>query len=240
MQSMLVRDVMTDAVVVARGDTSYKQLVDVLADCEVSAVPVVDADDRVLGVVSEADLLHKVEFDGAEPHSRLLDRLLRRSAREKATGDTAAELMTSPAVTVRPETPLAQAARLMEQRRVKRLPVVDESGRLVGLVSRRDLLRPFSRGDAEIRRDVVEEVLGRTLAADPRDVRVEVVDGVVTVTGQVGRRSTVDIIIRLVRGVPGVVDVVSHLECEYDDTDEVRRRYVFGFPPDQGMSQARH
>lgn len=227
MSGLAVRDVMTDMVVVVREDTGYKDIVDALADFKVSAVPVVDADGRVLGVVSEADLLHKMEFGGADGHLGLLHRRRQRAAQQKATGDTAADLMSAPAVCVAPSAAVGEAARLMEAEHVKRLPVVDVEGRLVGIVSRRDLLRVYLRPDTAIEREVASEVLRRTLAVEPGDVEVEVSAGVVRLTGNTDRRSTADIAVRLARAVDGVVDVVDELTYRYDDTEDLNRRYLF-------------
>jgi CBS domain-containing protein len=227
MGTQRVRDVMTELVVVVRPDTGYKQVVDVLVDLAVSAVPVVDDDGRVLGVVSEADLLHKAEFAGTDLHAWLFDRPGRRAAKAKAAGDTAGELMTSPAVTISSAVTIGEAARLMDSRHVKRLPVVDDNGVLVGIVSRRDLLRPYTQPDSTIERDVRDQVVRRTLWAEPQSIEIKVSDGVVTLSGQADRRSTAQIAARLTRAVDGVVDVVDELTWEFDDTEVARRRYVF-------------
>jgi CBS domain-containing protein len=227
MSGRTVRDVMTDMVVVVREDAGYKEIVDALVDFGVSAMPVVDGDGRVLGVVSEADLLHKVEFSDEDRQVRLFDRRRMRAAKEKAEGDLASELMTSPAVTIHPGDSIAAAARRMETERVKRLPVVDADGKLVGIVSRRDLLRVYLRPDPAIRAEIVNQVLRRTLAVEPSTMDIEVTAGVVRMTGKTDRRSTAEIAMRLVRAVDGVVDVVDELTYEYDDTADTHRRYVF-------------
>jgi CBS domain-containing protein len=212
-----VKDVMIPEVVVVTPDCGFKHIVDVLADFKVSAVPVVD-DGTVVGIVSEADLLHKVEFGGAVEHARRFERRARRTARAKAAGETARDLMSSPVVTVGPDASIGAAARLMEQHHVKRLPVVDETtGRLVGVVARRDLLRRYLRPDADIRREIVEEVLLRTLWIDPTDIAVSVTEGRVTLGGRPDRRSTAQIAVRLARGVDGVVSVTDHLSWRFDD-----------------------
>jgi CBS domain-containing protein len=225
MATQLVRDVMTEPVVAARPDTGYKEIVEVIARFGVSALPVIDDDCHVLGVVSEADLLHKVEFTGEDMHARLFERR-RRSARKKAAGDTAGELMTSPPITVGPEAPAKVAARLMDSAQVKRLPVVDAEGRLLGIVARRDLLRVYVRSDATIQHDVVNQVLRRTLLLAPSEIDVSVTDGIVTLRGTTDRRSTAQIAVRLTHTVDGVVDVTDELTSEYDDTADIRRGYV--------------
>jgi CBS-domain-containing membrane protein len=222
-----VRDVMTELVIVVRPDTGYKQMVDVLVDFAVSAVPVVDDDGCVLGVVSEADLLHKAEFADTDLHARLFDRRSRKAAKAKAAGDTASELMSSPAVTIKSAATIGEAARLMDSQRVKRLPVVDDTGLLVGIVSRRDLLRPYLQPDSGLERAVRDQVLRRTLWADPQAIEVAVSGGVVTLSGTADRRSTAQIAARLTRAVDGVVDVVDEMTWEFDDTAVSRQGHVF-------------
>ena len=172
MQRRTVKDVMTHNVVAVTEETSYKEIVPTLAQKLVSAVPVVDDGMVVLGIVSEADLLHKMQFSGLEPHVHLLERKQRRIARTKASGDIAHELMSSPAVTVSSGASLPAVAKMMDDERVKRLPVVDEQGRLVGIVSRSDLLRVYLRDDAAIRDEIRAHVLRRTLWIDPETITV--------------------------------------------------------------------
>jgi CBS domain-containing protein len=227
MTGQRVRDVMTTVVVTVAPDRGFKQIVDVLADFKVSAVPVVDADGVVVGLVSEADLLHKVEF-GTDAPTRLFEGRIRRESRAKASGQTAHELMSSPAITIDPSASIGMAARLMEQRRVKRLPVVDEAtGRLVGIVSRRDLLRPYLRPDSEIKDDVAISVLRDSMWIDPAGIEILVDDGRVVLRGRVDRRTTATIAERLVQALDGVVAVDNELTWEFDDMAVSRRRYMF-------------
>jgi len=218
-----VQEVMTTNVATVGEGAPFKEIVRVLAERRISALPVLDAAGRVVGVVSEADLLHKEEFpEGRDDRWRIEGRR-RRTARAKAAGDTAAELMTAPAVTVGPEATVAEAAKLLERHGIKRLPVVDDAGRLVGIASRADLLKVFLRSDQDIRREVREDVLLHTMWVDPDAFTVEVRDGVVTLAGPLEFRSLIPIAIRLVHGVDGVVDVVDRLWFEVDDTrDELR------------------
>jgi CBS domain-containing protein len=218
---------MTSTVVAVRERADYKEIVDALAEYGVSAVPVLDEDDRVVGLVSEADLLPKVEFAGDDLRVRLFERSRRRTARAKAAGDTAAELMSSPAVTIIPDASIVQAARLMETERVKRLPVVGDEGRLAGIVTRRDLLRVYLRPDAAIAKDVMTDVFGEATGIRPAEVRVEVADGVVKLLGTVERRTAAQLGVRLARAVTGVVDVVDELTYRHDDTADLTTRYVF-------------
>jgi CBS-domain-containing membrane protein len=228
MRRQTVKDVMTRDVVSVAETTQYKDIVQILAERTVSAVPVVDDAGKVIGIVSEADLLHKMQYSGLEPHVHLLERKQRRVARAKADSEEARDLMTSPALTVDSDTPLPSVAKTMDDERVKRLPVVDEQGRLVGIVSRRDLLRVYLRDDATIRDDIREQVLRRTLWMDPDMVTVTVDHGVVTLAGTADRRSTAQITVRLCEGVDGVVDVVDQLGYEYDDTADLNRRHLMG------------
>ncbi|MCZ7429788.1 CBS domain-containing protein [Micromonospora sp. WMMA1949] len=217
MRTWQVQDVMTRNVASVREGTAYREIVDVLADRHVTAAPVVDETRRVLGVVSEADLMYKVEFLGRPRERGILPDRHRREARAKAGATLAADLMTAPPVTITPDATIVEAARLMDARGVKRLPVVDDLGRLVGIVTRGDLLKVHLRPDAGIRRDVVEEVLWRSLGVRDGVVDVTVDRGVVTLTGQVERRSTVQLAVRLTRQVSGVVEVVDALGYAIDD-----------------------
>jgi CBS domain-containing protein len=179
-----VRDVMTPQVVVVAPDCGYKHVVDVMVDFKVSAVPVVE-DGVVVGLVSEADLLH---------------------------------------ITIGPSESIGAAARMMEQHRVKRLPVVDEStGRLVGIVARRDLLRPYLRPDEEIKEDVATQVIRDALWIDPAGIDIAVNDGRVVLRGRVDRRTTAAIAVRLVQALAGVVSVDDELTWDFDDVAAGKR-----------------
>jgi CBS-domain-containing membrane protein len=230
MKTWSVDDVMTTAVVTVNEATSYRELVDLLVRHRFSAVPVVDEFQRVTGVVSEADLLRKIEYAGQEEPRMFEGRRRRRSERVKAVGRTAADLMSTPPVTVLSGTSIAAAARLLDGESVKRLPVVDDLGRLVGIVSRGDLLKVHLRPDADILADVRTGVLAPYLASagDGRTVRAEVADGVVTLTGQVERWSTLDVIDRLIRQISGVVAVVDQLGYDYDDSNILGTGIAFG------------
>jgi CBS domain-containing protein len=218
MRKWAVRDVMTTDVVSVHGDTPYQEIVAILAERNVSAVPVVDESWHVTGVVSEADLLPKIEFSGDENERHLFERRSRRSARAKAHGDLAGELMTAPAVTIEPSAPLVAAAKLMDGDHLKRLPVVDDQGQLVGIVSRRDLLKTHLRPDPEILDEVVTDVLQDVMSVNPSSVEVDVADGVVTLRGTLDRRTSAAIAERLTASVPGVVAVVDELTWDFDDT----------------------
>lgn len=229
MKTWRVDDVMTTDVITVTENASYRDIVDLLMKHRLSAVPVVDYLDRVTGIVSEADLLRKIEYAG-EGEPRLFDGRRRRGARIKASARTAADLMTTPVVEVMRGTAIVAAARRMDEEKVKRLPVVDELGRLVGMVSRSDLLKVHLRSDDDIRADVQSNVVEPIILDGGIAVRTDVIGGVVTFTGQVDRWSTADIAGRLTRLIPGVVEVVNEFDFQYDDRKElnVRRGAVAG------------
>ncbi|MCX4993132.1 CBS domain-containing protein [Streptomyces sp. NBC_00568] len=212
MHHRTVEELMSRDVVRARPETPFKELVRLLEENDVTAVPVVDKLGRPAGVVSEADLLRK-SADQSDPSGRTPVPHLEAWERAKAEGSRAEELMTAPAVCARPEWTVVEAARLMETQNVKRLPVVDEADRLVGVVSRGDLLRIFLRRDEAIREEITGDLLRHTLGLDPRDVTAEVRDGRVTLTGTVEHRSLIPVIEQLCRGVDGVVSVSGKLGC---------------------------
>ncbi|WP_406423009.1 CBS domain-containing protein [Streptomyces sp. NBC_00873] len=193
MKTRTVGEVMTSEVVCASRQTPLDDVVRLLDRHRIRALPVVDHDDKVVGVVSGADLAHG------------------------SVATTAGELMTTPAVTIHPEQRVADAARLMERQEVDRLPVVDEEDRLIGIATRRDLLRVFSRTDEEIRQQVVEEVLVSALGLPPDAVAVSVRDGMVMLEGSLRHRSDVPLAVRSTWRLEGVVGVVSRLGFDIDD-----------------------
>jgi CBS-domain-containing membrane protein len=215
-----VQDVMTREVVAARGPTPFKELVRLLSEHRVTAVPVLDDAGRVVvGVVSESDLALKEVAPLREAHTPAFETTQRRDERAKAASLTAAELMTAPAVTAGPEEPVATAARRMYDRRVKRLPVVDHSGALVGIVTRADLLKVFLRSDEELRFDVLDHVIGDLVPLPAGAVEVEVSNGVVRLAGCVRRRSQALTLERVTGTVDGVVGVDCRLTWKVDDIE---------------------
>ncbi|MDW4908632.1 CBS domain-containing protein [Streptomyces sp. ADMS] len=218
-----VGSVMTTEVVRATYSTTFKEVARLLADHRISGLPVVDEDEKVIGVISETDLMLRQAAtpDPYEPKRRFRLAGLTRSARRravKAEARTAGRLMTAPPVTVNADDTIVEAARTMAQRRVERLPVLDEEQRLVGIVSRRDVLQVFLRPDAEIRDTVINEVLVRTLWLPPRGTDVFVAEGVVTLSGQMERKSETEIAVSMTRQTDGVVAVVDELTYRLDDT----------------------
>jgi CBS domain-containing protein len=210
---LTVADVMTRDVVTVIPEAPFKQLEQLMAEHRISAVPVVDAAGVTVGIVSEADLLLKTEAEGVAGGG------WRHGSRErdsKAHAQTAGGLMSSPAISVESAALLAAAARMMRKGNVKRLPVVD-GGRLVGIVSRADVLKAYLRSDADILADVVEGVIKGSMWLDPETIDVEVDDGVVRMHGNVDRRSEVEILNRLTLGVEGVIGVESSVTFRFDD-----------------------
>lgn len=198
-----VNDVMTHTVVSIGQDAPFKEIVELMEQWHVSALPVVAGEGRVIGVVSEADLLLKEEFRGDSPDRPAPPQRLADLAKSHAV--TAEALMSSPAVTVHPDATLAQAARIMAVRRIKRLPVIDRLGILQGVVSRSDLLKVFLRSDAEIAAEVARTVSAYLF---PRQTVTTTVDeGVVTFHGPLPDRRLVPVAARLAQAVEGVVDV---------------------------------
>jgi CBS-domain-containing membrane protein len=204
-------------VVTVRPTTGFKEIVETLANHRLRAVPVVGEDDRVLGVVSEADLMHKAELAGDRTPAGLLHRKRVRTARAKANAGIAADLMTAPAVVIAADETVTTAAKLMDDQRIRWLPVADSCGRLVGVVTRSDVLRQYLRKDEAIRREILDEVLVRAMWIQPTALDVTVDRGVATLGGTLDRRGDIEIVRDLVRTVAGVVDVVCHLSYRYDD-----------------------
>ncbi|MFH8342342.1 CBS domain-containing protein [Streptomyces sp. AM6-12] len=200
---------MTRAAVAVGRTALFKDIVARMEQWHVSALPVLEGDGRVVGVVSEADLLPKEEFRDSDPDRMTQRRRLGDLA--KAGGVSAEELMSTPAVTVHADATLAEAARIMALKRVKRLPVVTSEGVLEGVVSRGDLLKVFLREDRELADEIRRDVLDVLFPAPVEPLHVVVVDGVVTLTGKVTDGTRIPLAVHMVRGVEGVVGVDCHL-----------------------------
>jgi len=207
--SSTVKDVMSTHVMAVRPDAGYKEMAVMLREQRVSAFPVVDDDGKVIGLVSEGDLLVKEALEGTVP--RTLQGLAQRRVRSQVTGLTAADLMTKPAVTIGPGEPVSHAARLMYSQRVKRLPVVSDDGRLIGIVTRSDVLSVYRRTDREIEQEVTRELILGTFMCDPVRFDVIVKSGVVTITGTPETAQVGHDIVRAVRHMEGVVAVRDRL-----------------------------
>lgn len=219
---LTVRDAMTPKTITVGPDAQLKDVARVLIDAGISGVPVVDESGAVLGIVSEADFLIKGQGAQALRHRRLA-RLLGESETTrrqvaKIAARTAGEAMSSPAVTIAPTRSLQDAAATMTRAAVNRLPVV-ENGRLVGIVTRADLVRAYLRTDEELARTIREDVLLRILWLDPAAFEVQVLDGEATVRGHVERRSTARIVEETIAMVPGVVSLAADIRWTLDDRD---------------------
>jgi CBS-domain-containing membrane protein len=215
-----VKDVMTTRVIWVSKGATFQEMAAALHEYRVSAFPVVDDDRKVIGVVSEADMLTK---EALIDEPGLVGGILHRRDQAKARGVTAGDLMTTAVVAVRPEDTVEHAAKLMYDRGVKRLPVTDENGRLAGIVSRADVLSVFDRTDSAIRKEITHDVLLGEFLVDPTAFQVTVMDGIVTLAGRPGTRGTGHEIVRRVRHVPGVV--------------AVRDRLTYPPPPERPASQ---
>jgi CBS domain-containing protein len=218
-----VGSVMSTEVVRATYGTPFKEVARLLGEHRISGLPVVDEDEKVIGVISETDLMvRQAETpDPFEPkkHSRLT--VLTRQGKTRAakvSARTAGQLMSGPPVTVHADNTIVEAARTMAQHRIERLPVLDEENRLVGIVTRRDLLKVFLRPDSEIREEIVKEVLVSALWLAPRSIDVQVVEGVVTLAGHMERKSETEIAVSMTRQIDGVVAVVDKLNHRLDDS----------------------
>ncbi|MER3410401.1 MAG: hypothetical protein C4305_05890 [Thermoleophilia bacterium] len=221
---MRVEQVMTKDVKTVTPDTPLREVARILAESKISGIPVVE-DGKLVGVVSEADIL--VKERGERPGRGGLLGLLVDEGREletKLQARTAGEAMTSPAITIEPKRTVTEAAATMVEKKVNRLPVVDDEGNLVGIVTRADLVRAFVRSDEEIAREIREDVVFRTLWIPPEQVEVEVEKGVVTLRGHVENRSDAELLAKFVQRVPGVIAVESSLTWE--DEDGRRKRGV--------------
>jgi CBS domain-containing protein len=215
---------MTTSVLSVPADAPFAEVARVLFTGGVRALPVLDGDGALLGVVSEGDLLATAQRgDPPPPPPPPWQRHLRRPRSAdvadsgRAGAATAAGLMTAPVVTIGPDATVAHAARCMREHRLGWLPVVDEAGRLVGVLGRTDLLAVFLRPDDEIRHEVADEVLGRMLLVDPRRVDIEVDGGVVTLSGQLDTRADAELAVRFVERLEGVVAVVDRLTYQFDE-----------------------
>jgi CBS domain-containing protein len=213
---------MTRSVITVGPDTPLREVARLLDEHRISGVLVVDEQEALLGVVSEADFLVEAQ-GGASVRRSPIARLFGRAGDTRAPGDrhfasTASELMTSPVISIGPSELIADAAAVMTKQRINRLPVV-EDGRLVGIVTRADLVRSYVRTDEQLAASIRDEVLLQTLWLDPKEFEVTVTDGIATIRGSVDRRSSAEMIARTAVLVPGVRDVVSEVRWTIDDAE---------------------
>jgi CBS domain-containing protein len=205
---------MSTHVIAARESAPYKELAAMLRNQRVSAFPVIDEDNKVIGIVSETDLLTKEALEGTVP--RTLDSLTDQRVRSQVNAVTAADLMTTPPVTIGPDEPVSHAARLMYNQRVKRLPVISDDGTLIGIVTRSDVLSVYSRPDAEIQHEISQGLILGTFLSDPDGFKVTVKDGIVTIEGEPESTAVGHDIIDVARHMEGVVAVRDRLSYPSD------------------------
>jgi CBS domain-containing protein len=221
---MRIKELMTPDALAVGPEAPLKDVAAILAEHHISGLPVISERRTVLGVVSEADIL--VKEQGHEPrHGGLFGWLLEGGLADEAklAARTAGEAMTSPAITIGAEKQVSEAARAMTENGIKRLPVVDADGKLVGIVTRADLVKAFARPDAEVAHEISEEVVRHTLWIEDERLDVSVERGEVTLSGQLERRSDAELLPRFVARVPGVVSVHSTLTWAWDDRKAVEK-----------------
>jgi CBS domain-containing protein len=204
-----VKDVMSTHVFAVRENATFKDIAARLREQRVSAFPVLDRENKVIGVVSEADLLTKEALDSEL--SGALRGMMHHREQAKAAALTAVDLMTKPAVTIGPDEPVSHAARLMYSRRVKRLPVTSADGTLIGIVTRSDVLSVYSRPDADIRNEISQNLILDAFLCNPASFTVTVKDGIVTIEGDPETTAVGRDIIEAARHVEGVVAVRDRL-----------------------------
>ncbi|MFO7571277.1 MAG: CBS domain-containing protein [Gaiellaceae bacterium] len=214
---MKVEKLMTTDVAAVQPEASLKEVAEVLATKRISGVPVVDAEGVVLGVVSEGDIVGIEAGEAHEERGGLLGRLLWAAPPERLEARTAEEAMSAPALTVSPHTEVAEAARTMTEAGVNRLPVVDGEGKLLGIVTRADLVRAFVRSDEEIEHELREDVALNTLWIDASDLEIRVEGGEVTFGGRVESKTDAELLAHFATRVPGVVTVTSNLSWDVEN-----------------------
>ncbi|MFH1329353.1 MAG: CBS domain-containing protein [Actinomycetota bacterium] len=221
---MKVRDIMTTDPVKVTGATRLKEAARLMVHHRVSGLPVVDEAGKLVGIVSEGDFIRR-EAGRDRPHGvSLLDAVFGEGELQPVGAETVAEVMTRSVVTITPEATVGEAARVMGRRNVKRLPVVDLEGDLVGIVSRSDVVGAFTKPDDVIEDEVREDVVRRLLFLDPELVQVSSADGVVTLEGELENRTEAHLLEELARRIAGVVRVESRLRYKVDDR-KLERNY---------------
>ena len=225
---MRVRDLMTTDVLTVRSSTRLKEAAALLAERRISGLPVVDGEGHVLGVLSEGDILYKES--GVSDRPGLLGRLLAVPPTDvdlKLAARTVGEAMSAPALTIGPRRPVTEAATVMIEEGVNRLPVIDDDERLIGIITRADLVRAFVRSDAEIEREIRDDVFRRTLWLEPDTIQIEVAGGEVRLSGEVETRSDAELIPTFVQRVPGVVSVLSKVRWRDENGNRPGRAVVW-------------
>ncbi len=220
---MKVRDLMTTDPLTVSADTLLKEAARTMVRNKVSGLPVI-SDGALIGIVTEGDFLRQ-EANRDQPYRfSLLDALFGEGSVDPPAVETVSEVMTENVITIRPEATIGEAARVMANKRVKRLPVIDDDGALIGIISRADVVNAFTKPDEIIEDEVREDIVRRLLFLDPEDVGVSVEDGVVTLEGEMENRTEAHLLEELTRRVEGVVRVNSQLTFLVDD-QKAERHY---------------
>lgn len=223
---MKVRDLMTTDPLTAAPDMLLKEAARLMVRNKVSGLPVI-SDGDLIGIVTEGDFLRQ-EANRDQPYRfSLLDALFGDGPSDPPAVETVSEVMSEHVITISPDASIGEAARVMANQRVKRLPVIDDDGMLVGIISRADVVNAFTKPDEVIEDEIREDIVRRLLFLDPEDVGVAVVDGVVTLEGEMENRTEAHLLEELTRRVEGVVRVDSKLTFVVDD-ERVERRYPLG------------
>lgn len=221
---MRVRDIMTTDPIRVTADTLLKEAARLMVRHHVSGLPVVTEDGELVGIVTEGDFLRQEASRDRPYGASLLDALFGEGSVQAPAAETVHEVMVRDLVTITPDATIGEAARIMTQRSVKRLPVTGDDGALVGIISRADVVNAFTKPDDVIEDEVREDIVRRLLFLDPGDVDVDVEDGVVTLRGELEHRTEVQLLEELTRRIAGVVRVVSELTFRVDDR-KIDRHY---------------
>jgi CBS domain-containing protein len=233
---MRVQEIMTRDVLTIGPEADLRDVARIFVETGISGLPVCGARREVLGVVSEGDILLKERGPQLERRRHLPFRRARgsRPSEKKASAVKVQDAMSAPAITISSYSSVAEAASLMTEHGINRLPVLKD-GELVGIVTRTDLVRAFVRSDEDIRREIMEELLRRTLWLEvPEAIRVDVERGAVRLKGHLERRSDAALLGRLVARVPGVVSVQADLSWTTDDTSRKAKREARWTPETAG------
>jgi CBS-domain-containing membrane protein len=213
---MKVRDLMTTDPVTTTPDASLKEAARLMVRSQVSGLPVMDGD-KVVGILTEGDYLRR-EADREQPYRlSLLEALFGEGSKDAPAVEKVSEVMTDKVVTIGPDATVSEAARVMAHRNIKRLPVLDVEDRLIGIISRADVVNAFTKPDEVIEDEIREDIVRRLLFLEPDAIDVRVADGVVTLSGQLENRTEAHLLEELSRRITGVVKVDSHLDFEVDD-----------------------
>lgn len=231
---MKVSQLMTPEVITVGRDTSLKEAARRMIEAAVSGLVVTDGSGALVGVITEADFVKTESERRAGKRARLLRWFSRNEPEVSDTERLVGDVMTPEVITLGSEADHAEAARLMRKAGVKRIPIVDEEGRLIGILSRSDIMRAFARPDADIVAEIEDHVMGDVLWIDPRRATIRCIEGNLVLSGRLETKSDVTLLEALARRVDGVVSLASHLEWEIDNTK------LEMVPPPPGMPPRIH